>query len=123
MNKKKLDPTDITGMVDELDQSGFFRQPTIPQEFKQQAPLIKKSDEQTNRRTDDTETRRSDDTTKRRIIKRQAMDFYKDQLETLKNHSLREELAGRRIGISQMLREALDEYIAKHKLKTDETTK
>lgn len=27
MNKKKLDPTDISGMVDELDQSGFFRQP------------------------------------------------------------------------------------------------
>jgi hypothetical protein len=26
MSKKKLDPNDISGMVDELDQSGFFRQ-------------------------------------------------------------------------------------------------
>ena len=123
MSKKKLDPTDIRGIVDELDQSGFFRPPVVPQELKQQTTSVKKSDEQTKRRADDTTTRRSGDKTNRRTIKRQAMDFYKDQLETLKNHSLREELAGRRIGISQMLREALDEYIVKYKLKPDDMTK
>ena len=31
MSKKKLDPNDITEMVDELNQSGFFRRP-VPEE-------------------------------------------------------------------------------------------
>jgi hypothetical protein len=40
MSNKKLDPTDISGMVDELDQSGFFRQP-VPQERTGYEPEIR----------------------------------------------------------------------------------
>ena len=45
------------------------------------------------------------------------MDFYQDQLETLSDYSAMEKLEGRRVGMSQMIREALDDYIEKKKLK------
>jgi hypothetical protein len=76
-----------------------------------------KPDDTANRRADEVANRRTGEPTKRRIIKRQSMDFYQDQLETLSKHSLREKLEGKQGGMSQMIREALDDYIEKKKLK------
>ena|SRR5947209_6487747 len=96
--KKSLDTTKI---VNELEESAFFRH--------KKQPDVSKSDDAT--------TRRTDDTTMRRIIKRQAMDFYQDQLKILSRHSLEQKLAGKSIGMSQMIREAIDEYLEKKELR------
>ena len=50
----------------------------------------------------------------KRFVVRRGFDYYEDQLATLKKLSLREQMAGRDGSMSRMVREALDEYLAKH---------
>lgn len=47
----------------------------------------------------------------RRVINRHAFEIYQDQLETLRRMSLEGQLAGEKISMSEMVREALDTYI------------
>lgn len=49
----------------------------------------------------------------KRTITRYAFEFFQDQIETLKKFSLDEQLSGEKGSMSQMVREALDAYIAK----------
>ncbi len=51
----------------------------------------------------------------KRTITRYAFEFFQDQIETLKQFSLDEQLRGEKGSMSQMVREALDMYIAKRK--------
>lgn len=52
--------------------------------------------------------------TLRRTLKRHPFEFYKDQLDQLKQIALTEELAGGRGNMSEMVRAAVDEWLAKH---------
>ena len=49
----------------------------------------------------------------RRILTRYAFEFYQDQVEQLRNISLEEKMHGEKGSMSEMVREALDEYLAK----------
>src|SRR5512142_2369191 len=49
----------------------------------------------------------------KRTITRYAFEFFQDQIERLKQFSLDEQLQGEKGSMSQMVREALDAYIAK----------
>lgn len=106
--------------------------PTDAQEQKQTPPSMKVSPSTVTSQTDDTTIRRGDDVTMRRQgdattsrpneaakrrIKRESMNFYEDQLITLNDYKAMERLEGRRVEISQMIREAIDEYILKKKMK------
>ena len=51
--------------------------------------------------------------TAQRTLKRHPFEFYKDQLDALKQLSLTEQMAGGRGNMSEMEREAVDEYLAK----------
>ena len=51
--------------------------------------------------------------TVQRTLKRHPFEFYKDQLDALKQLSLTEQMAGGRGNMSEMVREAVDEYLAK----------
>ncbi len=51
----------------------------------------------------------------KRTITRYAFEFFQDQVERLKQFSLEEQLRGEKGSMSQMVREALDMYIAKRK--------
>jgi hypothetical protein len=55
----------------------------------------------------------------KRTITRYAFEFFQDQIETLKQFSLEEQLRGEKGSMSQMVREALDTYIAKRKRTED----
>ncbi len=55
----------------------------------------------------------------RRTITRYAFEFFQDQIETLKGFSLNEQLNGEKGSMSQMVREAIDAYIAKRKRTED----
>lgn len=48
-----------------------------------------------------------------RHITRYAFEFYQDQIETLRAYSLQEKTLGEKGSMSEMVREALDAYIAK----------
>jgi len=50
-----------------------------------------------------------------RILKRHPFEFYRDQLDALKQLSLSDQMAGGRGNMSEMVREALDAYLAKRK--------
>lgn len=51
----------------------------------------------------------------KRTITRYAFEFFQDQIETLKSFSLEEQMRGEKGSMSQMVREAVDAYIAKRK--------
>jgi len=80
-----------------------------PQERKDYTP----TDRPTNRLNGEPVERRHDRPTGRRIPVRRGFEFYEDQLVTLKKISLQEQLDGKPGNMSQMVREALDEYLKK----------
>ena len=53
---------------------------------------------------------------KRRITTRGSFEVYQDQLNTLRQVSLKARLTGEDLSISEMVREALDEYIHRKNL-------
>jgi len=55
------------------------------------------------------------DTGKRKIKSRHAFDIYEDQVETLQQLSLEDRMRGGTGSMSAMVREALDDYIAKRR--------
>jgi len=103
-------------------------QETTPGESKQKGDdaTTRLQDDPTTGRSGDTPKRRPDDATTRRKIKRESMNFYEDQLKYLRDYSLQEKLKGKQLGISEMVRDAIDSYIEKSKEKNksdDETTR
>jgi hypothetical protein len=50
-----------------------------------------------------------------RVKKRYPFEFYKDQLDAIKQLSLEDQVAGGRGNMSEMVREAIDDYIAKRR--------
>jgi hypothetical protein len=51
--------------------------------------------------------------TVQRVLKRHPFEFYQDQLDALKRISLSDQMAGGKGNMSEMVREAIDEYLAK----------
>jgi hypothetical protein len=49
----------------------------------------------------------------RRTITRYAFELFQDQIETLRRHSLEEKLLGGKGSMSEMVREAIDAYLAR----------
>jgi hypothetical protein len=119
---KKLDTTSITN---ELAQTAFFRQNTQP--VKQQetlpTPLPEKpivQEERSNQAIPDRATARPDGEATYRpddrpagkgILVRRGFEWREDQLRALKKLSLKEQMEGKQGSMSQMVRDALDEYL------------
>ena len=111
---KKLDTTSITN---ELSQTAFFRQ--SPQPVKQQetpTPSLPENpvrqEEQPNGNITDRATARpNDQLTGKGILVRRGFEWREDQLRALKKLSLKEQLEGKPGSMSQMVRDALDEYL------------
>lgn len=100
--KKKIN---TTALVNELEQSAFFRRPTPPVALPPAppAPTVPPND-----RTADIPTER---TPVRRKLTRYAFEFYQDQVEQLRKLSLEDKIKGGRLGMSEMVREAVDQYL------------
>ena len=67
------------------------------------------SSERPNERTPERANAR---TSRSRVKTRYSFEFFQDQIETLKHISLQEKIAGESGNMSEMVREALDLYIA-----------
>jgi hypothetical protein len=62
-----------------------------------------------------TSGRTDERTSGRRTITRYAFEFFRDQIETLKQLSLEEKMRGEKGSMSEMIREAVDMYITKRR--------
>jgi hypothetical protein len=70
---------------------------------------------QTERPNDRTVVRTDERSYGRRSTTRHSFEFFRDQIETLKQFSLEEKLRGEQGSMSEMIREAVDMYIAKRR--------
>ena len=109
MSKK---PLNKAGVLNELSgQSVFFKQPD-------------ETERNTERNTERTEIRseeRTVDIPIRRRTKRYSFEFYEDQLVRLRQMKIEAEMKGESVFLSQIVRQALDEFFTKHE--SDRTEK
>lgn len=117
--KKKLNENAI---VNELrGRSSFFSRPSATEADDKPEPLeatVFQNDtkEKPYDRTDDVPVRTDEQTVRpygqpERPTKRHAFEIYEDQLARFRRLSALSELDGKRIGMSQMVRDALDDYL------------
>src|SRR5919106_5739706 len=121
---KKLNTQSITN---ELSESAFFRQNTqsVKQEETPPTPLPEKPivqeaqaklvapDLPTARPSGEPVYRPDDRPTGKGLLVRRGFEWREDQLRALKKLSLKEQMEGKPGSMSQMVRDALDEYLEK----------
>jgi hypothetical protein len=121
---KKLNTASITN---ELAESAFFRPATQPGKREDILPtplsepaVMQEAPAQgvetglpTARPSDEPALRPDDRPTGKGVLVRRRFEWREDQLRALKQLSLKEQLAGKPGSMSQMVRDALDEYLKK----------
>ena len=114
MKKKKLDEAAITN---ELRESLHFQRPQEPEAALEQDSEAAEGAAATPTSVATTErpSVRTSVRVEQRILKRHPFEFYRDQLDALKQLSLTDQMAGGRGNMSEMVREALDAYLAQRR--------
>lgn len=114
---KKLN---IQSITNELELSAFFpskhQSPTpIPEKplVQEEQPNPPDPDRPTKRPPDEALSRRSDRPTGKGVLVRRGFEWREDQLRALKQRSLHDQLEGKHGSMSQMVRDALDDYLQK----------
>jgi hypothetical protein len=112
---KKLNTDAITS---ELAESAFFRRPQREQpETSTPTPLPENQIVQEKQADQSTPERENARTPVRpngkRIITRNSFETYEDQMDSLRKLSLQEKMEGKIGSMSQMVREAIDDYLKK----------
>jgi hypothetical protein len=110
---KKLNTNAITN---ELEGSVFFSQKRAAQ--KAATPVVHPEPEKPKTEPNQQLPERPNASTSvrpngRRIITRNSFETYEDQMEALRKLSFHEKMAGKVGSMSQMVREAIDDYLAK----------
>ncbi len=123
--KKKLNEAD---MQSELSGSAFFQVPSATESSVSQSPDVSTPSLQPSEPSiespardrvpsvplnGDPGGRPSDRTPGRRTITRYAFEFFQDQVESLRRFALEEKRRGEKGSMSQMVREAIDLYLAR----------
>lgn len=123
--KKELNEA---AMKSELSGSAFFQVPSSTDSPPSQSPIVstsslRPSEPRIEPLAPDRVTsvppgrdpggRPSDQTPVRRTITRYAFEFFQDQVESLRRYSLEEKKRGEKGSMSQMVREAIDLYLAR----------
>lgn len=127
---------DALSLANELEGSSAFFQErraatlasTAPEDRPVARPTTRPSDASTSRpsgRSTDGAMEwpapRAEHRPSQRSLQRRSFEFYVDQLETLKAWSLQAQLRSEKTSMSEMLRSALDTYIAAQRLSDDPT--
>ncbi len=110
--KKKLQTDTITN---ELEASAFFahKKPSVEQTKPEPEPTQQPRIEAAHKHQVNQPARTNARTPVRRTITRYAFEFFQDQIESLRKMSLEEKQRGEKGSMSEMVREAIDMYIAK----------
>jgi hypothetical protein len=121
---KDFDPNaDIPALKSPLDGMPTIGRPPRPNPQRSPAPETEKAvtnsptqpipDRATARPSDEPTNRPPDREHRKRILVRRGFEWYEDQLVALKRLSLQEQMEGRPGSMSEMVREALDDYLNK----------
>lgn len=111
MSSKKLDPQII--MNELRGQSAFFKKEETPPPPPPTTPNETES-RRTEIRTDNRSEMRSQPFPTRRLTRRYSFEFYDDQITRVKGIKHDLEMQGERISMSDIVRDALDEYLNKN---------
>jgi hypothetical protein len=117
---KKLN---VDAITNELQESAFFRRPQREQaKIDKPAPLSEKPIVQENQSNQQIPERVNARTPVRpngkRIITRNSFETFEDQMDSLRKLSLQEKMEGKLGSMSQMVREAIDDYLNKREAST-----
>jgi hypothetical protein len=119
MASNKRPPLELDDLTNNLKQSSgkgvdaFFSAPPPPQEKKK--PVMQEEQEKETKQNGTPHAVAQPLTEKRPVKPRHGFDIYWDQYEALLKWSNEEKLQGGTGSMSRMVREALDDYIAKRK--------
>ena len=91
--------------------------PVQPPAVTQEPQQIERNSERKSERTDIRSDKRTENRTvslpTRRSTRRYSFEFYEDQIVTLKRLKYEAEMAGERLSLSDIVREALEQYLSK----------
>ena len=120
--KKKFDTTSLANEL--RGASVFFQRPSPspdtgndpqqPDQNRTPERVSTRTSEPPNARTVDTPNER---TSERRRVKRFSFELYEDQIEQVKRMALEDQLRGGKLNMSEVVRAAIDRYIAEPKKK------
>ena len=97
-----------------LADSPFFTKPVIPSPKPEaNGRTVERNTERSNERTIFRSEKRTADLPTKRLTKRYSFEFYEDQLMKLKQLRYQAEMDGKRISLSDIVRQALDDYLQK----------
>ena len=119
MSKKFNVNTIVNERRNELDSSPLFQTQTPPAPTQDEASAILPERDQEDTHAQllsplpESQVPQSATPPMKRALVRRTFDFYKEQIAYLKQESLREQLAGKEGSMNAMVREAIDDWIAK----------
>jgi hypothetical protein len=116
MSKKSLNTEEVLSEL--TGQSVFFPKSTlpsarIPSAAPQELPQTERTDSRTDIRTDFRSEKRSVLFPLKRMTRRYSFEFFNDQITKLKSIKHDYEMMGENVTMSDIVREALDEYLNK----------
>jgi hypothetical protein len=109
--KKKLNTSTVLSEL--AEESVFFKKSPPTKTSGENKPETKRTENRSEIRTEERSEIRSYDLPIKRATKRYSFEFYDDQIIRIKQIKLNTEMAGERISMSEIVRQALDEYFDK----------
>ena len=108
---REPEPIDVSGVVPIKEKQIYERisQPLVRARTENRTE--DRSENRTGERTDNRSEERTVKLPIKRITKRYSFEFFEDQITRLKRIKYRTEMAGERIAMSVIVREALDEFL------------
>lgn len=117
----KTVPNDKSGQPSLSNKNQPSKSPTLPEAKPNEATTVRPAVRLTDHKGARMETRPTA-RPKKRVTLRYAFEFYRDQIEIFRRLSLQAKLEGDDLSMSEMAREAFDDYITRKGLRAYERT-
>ena len=109
--RKKLNSSSVLSEL--AEESVFFKKPSHPSKSIENKPETARTEKRSEIRAEERTENRTYQLPIKRATKRYSFEFYDDQVIRIKQIKLNTEMAGERISMSEIVRQALDEYFDK----------
>jgi len=109
--KKKLNSSSVLSEL--AEESVYFKKPSVVGKPSESNSETERTENRSEFRTEERAENRTYQLPFKRATKRYSFEFYDDQIIRIKQIKLNTEMAGKRISMSEIVRQALDEYFDK----------
>ena len=114
--KKILNTSSVLSEL--AEESVFFKKPSPGNITSENNPETSRTENRSEIRTEERAENRTYQLPIKRATKRYSFEFFNDQVNRIKKIKLNTEMAGERISMSEIVRQALDEYFDKRSSET-----